>query len=223
MRGGVPVIFPWFGPQQGEEAAPQHGFARTAIWSRIAARDGFAESLELASDGNFSPFWPHPFRARLHLRPEDALRLRFEVDNTGEAAFQFECALHTYFAVSDVRNIEIEGLDGATYLDKNDGFARKVQSGSLRITEATDRVHLNASGPIRLRDRNRNFVISNREGWRSTIVWNPFEEAGAKMSDVGEEWRKFLCIECGAVAENAVTVNAGEKYALDVEIHVETL
>src|SRR5258705_11858544 len=33
IRGGVPVIFPWFGPRAGHLAAPEHGFARVAEWS----------------------------------------------------------------------------------------------------------------------------------------------------------------------------------------------
>src|SRR5215472_9793634 len=30
IRGGIPIIFPWFGPHRRTRAAPQHGFARTA-------------------------------------------------------------------------------------------------------------------------------------------------------------------------------------------------
>jgi len=30
-------------------------------------------------------------------------------------------ALHTYFAVDDLAGLRIEGLQGATYLDKTDG------------------------------------------------------------------------------------------------------
>jgi len=32
IRGGIPVIFPWFGPRSGDPAAPQHGFARSLMW-----------------------------------------------------------------------------------------------------------------------------------------------------------------------------------------------
>src|SRR5262245_5273392 len=28
IRGGIPVIFPWFGARAGHPSAPQHGFAR---------------------------------------------------------------------------------------------------------------------------------------------------------------------------------------------------
>src|SRR5579875_1393159 len=40
IRGGIPVIFPWFGPRAGEpnpphtgQPGPSHGFARTAEWT----------------------------------------------------------------------------------------------------------------------------------------------------------------------------------------------
>src|SRR5436309_14893009 len=29
IRGGVPIVFPWFGPREGE---PTHGFARSSHW-----------------------------------------------------------------------------------------------------------------------------------------------------------------------------------------------
>src|ERR671914_568067 len=32
IRGGVPVIFPWFGPNAQDPKAPAHGFARTQPW-----------------------------------------------------------------------------------------------------------------------------------------------------------------------------------------------
>src|ERR1700732_1422506 len=32
IRGGVPVIVPWFGPHPTDPKAPQHGFVRTAEW-----------------------------------------------------------------------------------------------------------------------------------------------------------------------------------------------
>src|SRR5205807_9344732 len=32
IRGGIPIIFPWFGPKQDDPKAPMHGFARTLQW-----------------------------------------------------------------------------------------------------------------------------------------------------------------------------------------------
>ena len=33
LRGGVPIIFPWFGPRGGQAGAPLHGFVRTRDWT----------------------------------------------------------------------------------------------------------------------------------------------------------------------------------------------
>src|ERR1700733_10124039 len=32
IRGGIPVIFPWFGPHPTDPKAPQHGVVRAADW-----------------------------------------------------------------------------------------------------------------------------------------------------------------------------------------------
>ena len=34
LRGGIPIIFPWFGPSRHAPTAPQHGFARTSTGSK---------------------------------------------------------------------------------------------------------------------------------------------------------------------------------------------
>src|SRR5688572_29033547 len=37
IRGGVPLVFPWFGPNAGDPRAAQHGFARMREWRLQAA------------------------------------------------------------------------------------------------------------------------------------------------------------------------------------------
>src|SRR5690348_10580973 len=32
IRGGVPIIFPWFGARSDGKPGPQHGFARSSLW-----------------------------------------------------------------------------------------------------------------------------------------------------------------------------------------------
>src|SRR5580698_8910691 len=44
IRGGVPIIFPWFGPRSDGKPGPMHGFARTALWAM--------EGAKLTNDGN---------------------------------------------------------------------------------------------------------------------------------------------------------------------------
>src|SRR5580692_10596 len=44
IRGGVPIIFPWFGPRSDGKPGPSHGFARTMEWAM--------EGAKLTNDGN---------------------------------------------------------------------------------------------------------------------------------------------------------------------------
>ena len=46
IRGGVPLLFPWFGPRHDGKEGPMHGFARTQNWKlELAALAG--EDLHL--------------------------------------------------------------------------------------------------------------------------------------------------------------------------------
>ena len=54
IRGGIPVICPWFGPHPTDPKAPQHGTARTAPWQldRVDIDgDSIAFDLSLATEG----------------------------------------------------------------------------------------------------------------------------------------------------------------------------
>jgi hypothetical protein len=65
-RDGIPIVFPWFGPDRHSPTAPQHGFARTATWHLDGVETAGAEALTLTlslGDGDVgSQFWPEPFR-----------------------------------------------------------------------------------------------------------------------------------------------------------------
>ena len=212
IRGGVPIIFPWFGPNKTDANLPQHGWARTAIWQVENVAD---DALSLAVKS-------HRWQVRLKFDFGETLRMRLEIENRSELAQDFECALHTYFAVADVQNVIIEGLNGKNYLDKTDDYARKSQSGAIILRGETDRVYLDSPGPIQIRDGARTIDIRGQSGWRSTVVWNPWQQVAAQMQDLdSDEWKRYVCVECGAIADDAVTLAAGEKYALDVTIAVE--
>jgi glucose-6-phosphate 1-epimerase len=51
-------------------------------------------------------------------------------------------ALHSYFAVSDVRKVHVEGVDGLTYIETLDDWKRVKQSGDLTFSGETDRIYL---------------------------------------------------------------------------------
>jgi glucose-6-phosphate 1-epimerase len=228
IRGGIPVIFPWFGPRQDDPNAPMHGLVRTREWrvesvSRIM--DSVTAQLTFASDDQTRAAWPHDFALGLGLTVgPKSLRVNFMVHNTSPAPFTFEEALHTYLALADVRQTTIRGLQGVEYLDKNLGMTRHTQSDEpLRLAGPTDRVYLNTQKFCQVQDH-----AAARDIWVlkdnsfSTVVWNPWSDKIGTMPDLDpQEWPRFVCVETCNVKENAVTLRRGEKYWMDAEIATE--
>jgi glucose-6-phosphate 1-epimerase len=225
IRGGVPIIFPWFGARAGDPKAPDHGFARNRSWAlESVARDidgSVAVTLTLEPDDSTRQAWPHDFRARHHVVFGERLRLSLEVENRSRQAFTFEEALHTYLLVGDVRRASVAGLGGATYIDKTDGMKRKVlTSEPLVLTGATDRVFLATRATCTVTDAAlaRRLVIE-KSGSATTVVWNPWSEKAAAMTDLGADaWPSMLCVEAANAADNAISLAGGARHTMTVVI-----
>jgi len=230
MRGGVPVCWPWFGAHATESNFPAHGFARTVSW-QIAASEALPDggtriTLELPQGAIPSAQWSHACNVRLVVTVGKTLALELITENTGNAVFEISEALHTYFAISDVDNISITGLEGCAYLDKVEGFRRKTQSGAITIASEVDRVYINTEADCLIEDRGlkRRIRIAKR-GSRSTVVWNPWIEKTIKMGDLGSDtgYRGMLCVESANAAENVVSIAPGTTHSLCVEYSTEAM
>ncbi|NUP96427.1 MAG: D-hexose-6-phosphate mutarotase [Planctomycetaceae bacterium] len=225
IRGGIPLIFPWFGDDPLKLGRGAHGFARRVEW-RVIEREqrasGLRTRLELCDDDTTRALWPHRFRAELSLDAADELALALTVHNTDTTGFTFEAALHTYLAVSDVRRVTLRGLESTRYVDKLDSFREQPPSGvPLTLTGPADRVYLAAPASLELDDPllGRTLVLEQR-GARSTVVWNPFDLAAARMADLGDDWPKFLCVESANVAANSVSLSPGRSHTLSLRLSV---
>jgi glucose-6-phosphate 1-epimerase len=228
IRGGIPIVFPWFGPNRHASAAPQHGFARTASWRLEGVETAGGESLTLTlslSDGDVgSPFWSEPFRALYTVTFAQTLLLRLTVQNRATHPIIFEEALHTYFAISDIRDIAISGLAGTTYIDKTDAGRRKLQTATLvAITAETDSVYLDTPGRCFIEDRGwRRRIVIKKNDAASSVVWNPWAEKAAAMVDLGDPaWRGMVCVEAGNIADNEVRLAADAEHVMSTAISVD--
>lgn len=227
IRGGLPVIFPWFGPRQGS-AGPAHGIARLTSWTIDDSEPASASAvtLRLVSNDATRAIWPHEFELRYRVQVTDRLALSLTVRNTGPTPFRFEEALHTYFAVGDVRQASVEGLGGVRYIDKVDAAAIKTQSSDpIRITSETDRVYFNTAATCLIRDPawSRSITVAKTHS-QSTIVWNPWIAKAKAMPDFGDdEWPGMLCVESGNVATNAIDLAPGASHSMGVEIQAAPL
>ena len=230
VRGGIPIIFPWFGPKQDEPKAPQHGFVRAAPWKLEAVETGRSGEVTLrlgiTEAEATSPFWPAAYRAGYTVTFGPALSVELSVQNRSGQEIRFEEALHTYFAISDIAKVSVSGLGGTTYIDKVDGARRKTQdSAPIRLTGETDRVYLSTPARAVIEDAEwRRRIVVEKEGAASAIVWNPWTEKAAAMKDLGAEaWTGMICVETGNAADNAVRLAAGGEHRMTTRISIDAI
>jgi D-hexose-6-phosphate mutarotase len=229
IRGGVPVCWPWFGPHATHPSYPAHGFVRTIPWQVKDTKtldDGatFVAFRMIQTDAT-DVFWPHRSELELTMKVGATLDLDLITRNTGAEAITIGDALHTYFAVSDIRHIAVEGLEGCRYIDKLDSDKRKQQSGPVTFNAETDRIYLDTAADCLINDPGlqRRIRIGKR-GSRSTVVWNPWRVKAERMADMGENgYLNMVCVESTNAADDVVTIAAGDEHHLRVSYQVEPL
>lgn len=229
IRGGVPICWPWFGPHESDSTLPAHGFARTAPWETIeaealpngATRLGFRL---LRNESNLAQ-WRHSTPVEIRYVLGDTLEIELLTRNLGPMPIILGEALHTYFSVSDVREIAVEGLEGIEYLDKVNGGRRLRQAGAVRFSGEVDRVYLDTGADCTIVDPGLSRRIRiEKQGSRSTVVWNPWKEKAAKMGDFIEGGHLgMVCVESANAVENLISLEPGEEHRLWVRYSVENL
>jgi glucose-6-phosphate 1-epimerase len=224
IRGGVPLVFPWFGPRGGGQPGPVHGFGRLMQWeveSTNTKGDDAEIVLALRDSVATRAQWPHAFKIRYTIRVGKSLDLSFAVTNSGNAAFEFEEALHTYFAVSDVRRISVTGLENTNYLDKVGGSTnRELGNKPVTFTGETDRVYQPTTGTCVIHDPtwNRQITIAKSSS-NATVVWNPWAEKAKEMADLGDdEWAGMVCVETANALDSRIKLAPGQTHKMAATI-----
>ncbi len=213
IRGGVPIIFPWFG---GREGHPAHGTARLTQWD-------LSESIELPDGAirvSFHLPENHPLSASFSVIVGATLSMELTVSNQGEADATFENCLHTYFLVGDIRQVEVLGLKGASYAGSVSGETRTDTEETIRFAAETDRLYQNTDATVEIHDpvMKRRITVA-KSGSLSTVVWNPWIEKSQRLADFGdEEYLRMLCVESGNIKGDAVTLGPEERQTLKVSI-----
>lgn len=227
IRGGIPICFPWFGPNALDPSAPLHGFARLHAWEIVEA-DEVGDDVSLTfrlsdSEDTRASAWPFAFEATYRVVVGTTLQLSLEIVNRSSAAVTYEEALHTYFSVGDVRDIAVRGLSGARYQDRVLGVG-SVQEGvePLRIEQETDRMYSDSAGTVTIEDTRGDRVIRIRkERSGATVVWNPWIEKSKAMADFGDdEWVETVCVEPCNAGSTAVRLDPGARHRMAATIDV---
>jgi glucose-6-phosphate 1-epimerase len=219
IRGGVPICWPSFG--MNNPNLPQHGFARTFMFELMDCVETDENSsevnLRLCESKESFVFWPYKFELKVKIRISDTLEISLTTTNKDQNSFTLTSALHSYFNISHIENISIEGLENKPYLDALTGKTQ-LQNKEIRFNEEYDCVYQEVDGEIVLKDTLRNISIKN-EGSSSVVVWNPWIDKCARMSGMNPEaYKEFVCIESANAFDDFKILKPNESHTLKAVI-----
>jgi len=226
IKGGIPVCWPWFGPDPENRGRPAHGFVRNRQW-QVSGSESLADGstkiiLSITDSEATRALWPHPFRLDIEITVGDTLRVELVTHNTGNDNITISQALHSYFRVGDITSVSVLGLDGINYIDSANDSARKTQAGPLTISSEVDRIYTDTSGDLTIDDASLERKISiASSGCSTAVVWNPWVEIAASMADLDDDdYLQMLCVETANAGPETVTITAGDCYRLSAEYSI---
>lgn len=220
IKGGVPVCWPWFGPDPEGKGRPGHGFVRNRAWelqaTELAADGSVRIRLGLSDSDDTRALWPHAFALTLEVTIGAALDIALVTRNQGATSFALSQGLHTYFSIGDIARTQVLGLDGCAYIDKMDGGSEKRQAGPVVISGETDRIYTGIAGPLEIDDAGLNRRIRiDTTGSASAVVWNPWQSTARAMADLGDDdYMRLICVETTNAGPDTVTVAPGAEHRL---------
>ena len=229
IRGGIPVCWPWFADHPADRDKPAHGFVRTAVWSVSESEKRKDESTRLrlliTDNEETMKLWPYRFQLEIDITVSDTLIVKLIVTNTGNTAFSYGGALHSYFNISSIADITIEGLEGCSYVDKVDRGNRKVQEGPVKINSEIDSIYLDTEADCIIKDSGMQRKIRvAKSGSRTTVVWNPWIDKALGIKDFGdEEYKNMVCVETANADSDIITIIPGTTHQLESIITLESL
>ncbi len=220
VRGGIPLVFPWFGDHPTDKQLPAHGFVRNLTW-RVAHTAPHEVTLACSDDAKTLVMWPHAFALTLTVALGHTLRIALAIHNPGAALLRCEEALHTYFAVGDIHTAEVRGLEGIACTETAvapEGAWDTTRP--LRFRAETDRVFQGTPDRLELHTPAlRRHVRLTTANANSAIVWNPWPAKTARLSGMAaDDWQRFCCVETANVRQHALAIAPGQRHTLTLEL-----
>lgn len=211
IRGGVPVIFPQFGARG---TGMRHGFARVATWQLESTgdADGAAHAVFTLQHTDLpdaiATTWPWAFTLRLRVAVKaQSLELSLSVHNTGEQAFPFSAALHSYFAIDQLSEARIGGLQRVRYSDETPQDALQAEE-LLQFADKLDRIYYQLPGALTLQSGSHTLHLE-QQGFTDAVVWNPGAQDAAALPDLADdEYQRFICMEPALIQPDTLAAGA---------------
>ncbi|WP_339722627.1 D-hexose-6-phosphate mutarotase [uncultured Paraglaciecola sp.] len=213
LRGGIPICWPWFGPHATQPNLAAHGYVRTQIWTILSTEETeLGTHISLQPQSSIDEGLDGKAQLTLTVVVGQELKIQLHTTNIGNTPLTYNCALHSYFAISDIKQCELLGLS-EQYSDKTRDFQLFETPHPYKFNEETDRVHLQQPKRLSIIDKQiKTDILSS--GHDSIVVWNPWQDKCISMDDMASNsYLTMLCVET-AVTQNQV-VNAGDTHILE--------
>ncbi|XP_067949369.1 uncharacterized protein [Watersipora subatra] len=209
IRGGIPVVFPQFGPWK---LGPQHGFARISMWDLYSKKiaDGRCSARFILINNEISEaMWNYKFKLiyDVTISKTNGLSCSLSVTNQDSKVFDFTTLLHTYLKVDDAETVTVSNLQSLKYIDKLKNGEEFTESDSLlKVVNGIDRIYKSTPATQEVFGCvDGSTVIVSKNGLPDTVVWNPWAEKARNMSDFDDDgYKKMICVEPGFVVERVI-------------------
>lgn len=223
IRGGVPICWPQFGPFGPLKVG--HGFARRMKWKNcpelsVSNKNHVSVTLSLEpNDYTQSLGWNSDFRCEYTVKlvgcSPSLLDCSLKVINPKSSSQEltFTGALHTYYRISSLDNVTVDGLGGIIHDNRMLGTVTRSKAGPLRITEETDSFYRDTPDTLTMADSGfERKLILQKSGWPDAVVWNPHISGSPNFSDLGTgQYDEMLCVEA-VIKDTPVHLLPGESW-----------
>ena len=219
IRGGIPVCWPRFAEEDLNNYLPRHGFARLSTWTLQKVN---VDETKIEAELSLIPEEKYHLNlsAKLFLKITDKLEYTLETTNHGTEEFSFSEALHAYFNISSIKDIEIQGLAGHRYKNSLDGKFYTLEN-NLRINGEFDSIFLEQTQPVKIIDKGfAREIIIEKQGSNTTVVWNSNKDL-AEMSQ--DQYKTFVCVEPSNVGEHCIKLAPKTTHTISSTISVQKM
>jgi glucose-6-phosphate 1-epimerase len=234
VRGGIPVCWPWFGDLRRNPAAvrefypatatpPSHGWARSVDWQLDGIVETDSDVTLTLSVGGSAPVETGqcvPVQLTLDIVVGATLVLRLHNRSLSATPVSLTQALHTYFAISDIDNVKVEGLVDVPYIDTLSHWQQDSEKVPVSFHGEVDRIYQGDVAQVILQDAGwRRCVRLTASNSRSLVLWNPHIEKSLRLGQFAPDaWRRMVCIETANVMSDMLTLQPGSEHLLEVTI-----
>lgn len=239
IRGGIPLVYPWFGPHPTLPHYPRHGYARITAATIVPdpatspprqlpipepTPDQHCLVLTWTFPEGGHPGYPTNLPAtqlalEIRLAAEE-LTLIYAVRNEGHRPLSCEMLLHPYFLLGSPLTARVLGLEQCSFTDKNAGGARgTIPAEGQGFSPAPDRiVDFSHTSPLTLHRPPLAPLVLHPQGQTAMVLWN----SGPRPGGGPETAPPFACVEPGKVHLNPIRdLSPGHVDGIAISLRVE--